>query len=255
MIVVGITGGIGHGKTTLAKFLAAHARQSLHWESGELVIEVANALRSEHPEHPLPGNLAGINSWLEPLADIVTACVHCPADFTQIALTPERVAADPPSYRKLFDYLQTMQDHPGLQRVEITQDNKQEFRSLMQWLGGYMVKKVNNGIWYDELVRRLHHIPASAGVNLVTIGGVRFPGDAERLRNAGGFIVEIRRPGLEQVDKHDLTERERALIEPDTVIMNDSNLSALQACAERLYADLEVRSLQQHYSAADKIAA
>lgn len=248
MIIVGITGSIGHGKTTLAEFLAGQTARHRHWESSDVVIEVANTLRHESSGHPAAGDIAGINAWLAPLSDIITACVHCPADFSQLALSETRLAAAPDEYRKLFDYLRQMADRPELQAMEISQANKQQFRSLLQWLGGYLVKHVNRGVWYDELVRRLRRAEAS-GVQLATVGGVRFPGDAERLRNAGGFIIAIERPGQEVPDAHDATERERQLITPDTTVINDGSLQQLRALAADLYRDLELRQLRPRYQA------
>lgn len=248
MIIVGLTGGIGHGKTTLAEYLAKCARQHQHWETSDLIIEVANTLRYENSSHPPVDNIAAINSWLAPLAAIVMACVHCHMDFTQLALTEERLKASPELYAKLFEYLQLMQDQPELQTVEITTDNKRLFRSLLQWLGGFLAKTVSAGIWFDELVRRIN-MPGSNGVMLVTVGGVRFPDDAERLRNAGGFIIAIERPGQTAIDIQDVTERERELIKPDSQVINNGTLKDLQHSAERLYADLKTRNLQTSYRA------
>ncbi|HSX36647.1 MAG TPA: hypothetical protein VLG13_00795 [Patescibacteria group bacterium] len=249
MIIIGLTGGIGHGKTTFAAYLAAFADSSHeHWESSSIVIEVANALRHESPAHPEPGNIAGINAWLAPLADIIATCTHTQADFTQVALTPQRIKSQPVNFAKLFEYLEQMQASPGLQTVEIVPKNKGEFRSLLQWLGGYLVKTVGSGIWYDEIVRRIH-LSAANGLKLATVGGVRFPGDAERLRNAGGFIIEIRRPHLADVDSQDLTERERNLIESDAIVLNDGTLEELRRCARTVFNDLKTRSLAKTYSA------
>jgi len=250
MVVVGLTGGIGHGKTTFAALLANNAKFHQHWESWEVVAEVANTLRHENPIHPKPDNLAGINAWLAPLADIIATCAHCPADFTQLALTEERLKAEPLHFAKLFEYLELMQARPELQTGDITDVNRQQFRSLLQWLGGYLVKTVNEGIWYDEIIRRIH-LAESTDLELATVGGVRFPGDAERLRNARGYIIEIRRPGMEEADKQDITERERKLITTDSTVINDSTLEHLAKCAKKVYDDLQGRSLAKQYRASD----
>ena len=250
MVIVGLTGGIGHGKTTFAAFLAEHARVHQHWESWEVVAEVANALRNENIDHPDPSNIAGINAWLAPLPDIIATCVHCQADFTQLALTNEKLSDHPVHFQKLIDYLKLMQAQPELQAVDITNDNRQLFRPLLQWLGGYLVVTVNDGIWYDEIVRRIH-LAAATDLELATVGGVRFPGDAERLRNAGGFILDIKRPDMEEKDKQDLTERDRGLIKADAQIVNDGSLEQLRACAPIVYEDLYKRALKPIYIASE----
>jgi hypothetical protein len=248
VVIVGLTGGIGHGKTTFSDYLAKQAKKHYHWESWEVVAEVANTLRHENPDHPRPNNIAGINAWLAPLADLINTCVHCQADFTQIALTPKKLKEHPLHYAKLFEYLEFMRSKPELQTVEITNENRQQLRSILQWLGGYLVKTVDDGIWYDEIVRRIHQAEAQ-DLELATVGGVRFPGDAERLRNAGGYIIEIQRPGLEEKDKQDLTERERGLIQPDVTVINDGTLAQLQLCADKVYNDLKLRQLSAAYTA------
>ncbi|HET7320121.1 MAG TPA: hypothetical protein VFI84_00875 [Candidatus Saccharimonadales bacterium] len=248
MIVVGITGGIGHGKTTFADYLAGNARKAEHLESSDVILEVANALRHESPVHPKPDNLAAINRWLMPLMNIIPACVHCASQNFVLPITPAMVADEPLNYTKLFEYLKQMAAEPTLQTVEITKQNRQQFRSLLQWLGGYLVKKVDEGIWYDEIVRRIRNLSQN-GTEIVIVGGVRFPGDAERLRNAGGAIVEIRRPSVAEVDVKDLTERERNLIVPDTVVVNDGSLADLAQCAPRVYRGLQLRELEPTYYA------
>jgi hypothetical protein len=250
MVIVGLTGGIGYGKTTFAALLANNAKFHRHWESWEVIAEVANALRHENSVHPTPDNIAGINAWLAPLADIIATCAHCPADFTQFALNPKRLKADPLHFAKLFEYLTLMQAKPELQTGDITDVNRQQFRSLLQWLGGYLVKTVNEGIWYDEIIRRIH-LAESTDLELATVGGVRFPGDAERLRNARAYIIEIRRPGMEEADKQDLTERERKLITTDSTVINDGTLEHLAHCAKQVYDDLQGRTLAKQYSASD----
>lgn len=248
MVIVGLTGGIGHGKTTFAALLAESAKLHRHWESWEVVAEVANTFRHENPAHPAPDNIAAINAWLAPLPDIIATCAHCPADFTQFALTEERLQTEPLHFAKLFEYLELMQANPELQTGEITNANRHQFRSLLQWLGGYLVKKVNDGIWYDEIIRRIH-LAESTDLELATVGGVRFPGDAERLRNARGFIIEIKRPGMSEADKQEITERERKLITPDSVIINDGTLEQLAVCAQKVYDDLQGRMLAKQYTA------
>jgi hypothetical protein len=248
VIIVGITGGIGHGKTTFADFLATNARKAAHLESSDVVIELANALRREGHTHPKPNDLAGINRWLLPLKDIIPICVHCDSKRLVLPITTEMLEVEPRNYVKLLEYLQQMQDTPGLQTVDITPDNRQQFRSLLQWLGGYLVKTVNEGIWYDEIVRRIRDL-AGQGTEIVIVGGVRFPGDAERLRNAGGVVIEIKRPLADEIDSKDLTERERSLIQPDTVVVNDASLNDLHTLANHVYKGLQLRELDKTYYA------
>lgn len=246
MIIAGLTGGIGHGKTTLATLLANHSTNTLHFESWELVAEVATALRNDTSVHPPAKNIDEINTWLYILPDIVAQTLHANCTFEDVKLTPERIASKPENYTKLFEYLDLMAERPELATVEITAENKETLRPLLQWLGGYLVARLG-GVWYDEIIRRIQHLRGSS-FTLVTVGGVRFPSDAESLRNAGGIILEIQRPLFAMQDKNDLTERDRMKIEPDSVVLNDGSLEDLTVCAKRVYQDLQLRQLKPAYT-------
>lgn len=250
MIIAGITGGIGYGKTTFAKFLADQSSSARHLETWELVAEVATALKDDSKQHPAPDDLVAVNRWLYPLADIVRTSMHVLITFGDIQLTPERLEQTPENYDKLFEYLQAVKINPALVTTAITEESKEQFRPLLQWLGGYLVARAGSGVWYDELLRRTAHLRTS-GCDLVTIGGVRYPGDAERLRNAGGMILEIKRPGQVEQDRHDITERERTLISADTTVINDSSLQNLDHTAQIVFTDLKLRQLQKEYQSAE----
>ncbi|MDB5170164.1 MAG: hypothetical protein JWN82_560 [Candidatus Saccharibacteria bacterium] len=245
MIIAGITGGIGHGKTTLADLLADQSKASRHFESWEMVAEVATALKEESPAHPAPDDIAAINEWLYPLPDIVSFHMHTQVTFDDLKLTDQRLQENPEHFAKLFEYLSAVQVNPTLAQTPLTIDTKELFRPLLQWLGGYLVEKAG-GLWYDEMLRRIKRLE-TAGVELVTVGGVRFPSDAESIRNAQGVILQIKRPDKADRDSGDLTERERNLIVPDSIIVNDGSLDQLATCAKLVYRDLRLRQLQPIY--------
>lgn len=250
MVLAGLTGGIGHGKTTFSRLLAQHAASSAHFETWELVAEVAAALRLENNTHPSPDDMEAVNVWLYPLAELVSLHMHAEIAYEQLKLTQESLKEHPEYYDKLFEYLRAVEATPSLADSEITDETKAAFRPLLQWLGGYLVAKVGSGVWYDEIVRRIAHL-RSTGTELVTVGGVRYPGDAERLRNAGGMILEIKRPDLPEQDAKDITERERTLITADSLVINDGSLEDLAHCAAIVYGDLQLRQLQPEYRSAD----
>lgn len=246
MIIAGLTGGIGYGKTTFARLLAHHSRNARHFETWELVAEVANAVRGQQLNHPDPDNLTAINEWLYPIIDALAMYMHASITFADFKLTPERLEKHPERFDKLFEYLRLIQNQPELATIDINDDTKDIFRPLLQWLGGYMVIKAGSGVWYNEMLRRIAHLQ-STGFDLVTVGGVRYPADAERLRNAGGVILCINRPGLPERDPKDMTERDRNLIDPDSIIINDGSLRELAACARLVYRDLQLYQLHPEY--------
>ena len=236
MIIVGITGGIGHGKTTFASYLADNSDKHVHLESSDLIIEIANSLRAANPVHPEPGNYAAISHWLEALPAILAVKVHASSQTRQFQVTAAAVRATPENYAKLLEYLELMQLHPERQRVFIDATNKPEFRSLLQWLGGYLVKTIDAGIWFDEIVQR---ILVREDIHIATIGGLRFPAEAAIVQRAGGLIIRITRPDRDEPDKQDITERERDLIQADIIIVNNGSLDELHLLARQLYSDLQ----------------
>ncbi len=249
MVIVGLTGSIGTGKTTFADYLANSTAKSGHWESWQLVAEVANHLRQLSPKHPAPNDINAINSWLEPLPDILKKRCRVEADFRQIKLSERSLRDGPENYDKLFQYLAIMQESPALQKVKITEENKETMRPILQWLGGYLAKTVGGDIWYKEIIRRIQD---TQGLDLATIGGVRFPADAREVKNAKGYIVRIVRPNVAVRDQNDLTEREQSLIRADVTVENDGTLEQLKACAEQVANDLRRQKLTRLYKASAK---
>lgn len=247
MIIAGLTGGIGYGKTTFADLLAAQGGAAQHFESWQLVAEVAEPLKSNSEFTPAPDDIAAINRWLEPMPELVATHTHTKIPFETIQLTPKKLAEQPELYAKLLDYLGQASQRPKLTTTPIDDSTKETFRTLLQWVGGFLAVSAE-GIWYNEMARRIKLL-SRTDVRLITVGGLRFPIDAEILRNAGGVILEITRPSTDQRDKSDLTERERSLIQPDSIIVNDADLHALADCAKQVWHDLTRRTLQPEYVA------
>lgn len=244
MIITGITGAIGHGKTSLANDLALVAGKARILESSGLILEVANTLRGLPVEHPAPTDLKAINDWLAFLPPILAEITHVTVPARAFVITKAKLASDTALYEKLFEYLAFMERWPTFARAELTPENKHRYRSLLQWLGGYCVLKVKDTIWFDELLRRAQSSPE---LELSTIGGVRFPSDAACIRAAGGKIINVVRPSVAATDIMDLTERERDAIVPDITVLNDGSLEQLAVLAKQLYKDLKAGKAKKSY--------
>jgi hypothetical protein len=244
MILVGITGAIDHGKTSFADFLQAAVPGAAHYESSELIMEVANALRSSGPT-PYAENVSGILTWLQALPGILASAAHVEVSFEALNISADRFATASQEFGTLFGYLHLMELQPELTTKPINQANKDDFRILLQWIGGYFVKNVSGRIWFDEMVRR----SVASAAPLAVISGVRFLDDATCVREAGGVIINIIRPNFEQQELQDVTESERIQITSNCTVTNDSTLVALQAVAVRIYADLSDGTLQTNYQA------
>ncbi len=253
MIILGMTGPIGHGKTTFADALASHEPSTVHLESSLIVAEVANAFQAALTDIPDPYNVERINNWLRALPQILLEVVHVRCTFDQIKLEQTAMEEHPIEYQKLILHLENLQRNPNLMRQLITKENKENYRPLLQWLGGYLVQKIDSGIWYNEIVRRVRQA-ATAGCKLCLVGGLRYPTDAAILRGAGAIIVKVYRPGHLQSDMLDPTERERQNIQVDCTILSNGTVADMTVFTGRFYDDLVHNRLQPTYHSAEVAA-
>lgn len=221
------------------------APKSHHYESWYLVAEVANELLSHVDTLPDSHDYSAILHWLQPLDEIIQWKLHAHDTHDLWRKLHDDLHNNAGAFIKLTQFLDSQQHNlPAV----ITEENKHQMRPLLQWLGAYLVSNVSEGIWYDELLRRVFARPQQQTA-LATVGGLRYPGDAERVRNAGGSILQIDRPSSQAQDISDPTESSRLHIVPDAIIINNGSLQDLKTCAEQVYADLQTRTLQPHYIA------
>lgn len=246
MILIGLTGAIGHGKSTFAEALLTQVQPSLHLESSTLIAAVGNELSTQSVIYPNPSDLKQINKWMEQLPDILKKTVGIQANFSQIFISEESWQSQPVEYEKLIIHLRNLRAKPELFREPVQAHNKNLYRPLLQWLGGYLMQHIDTGIWYDTLIRQAQ-AAEKKGCRLCVIGGLRFPTDAKRVRDAGGTIVSVKRPHMGESDILDPTERERRKIHIDTTVINGGSLSNLSISAQQLVYDITQRTLLKEY--------
>jgi len=246
MIILGMTGPIGHGKTTFADALSKLISPTVHLESSNIVIEVANKLQQATSSLPDPTQVDSLNNWLHPLPGILKETVHTDCTFEDIRLNKKQMESHPVEYQKLILHIENLKRYPQMLQTEITPENKEGYRPLLQFLGGYLVSRIDSGIWFKEIARRIQLVE-KAGCALCIVGGLRYPTDAVILRSVGGIILEIHRPGFLQSDLMDPTERERQSIAFDCTISSDGTVEDIQNFAERFLQDLHADQLQKVY--------
>lgn len=246
-----MTGAIGSGKTTLADFLGELVQNHAHYETHGPIIEVANRfnqlLEAELNFETTDDNAELVNQTLIWMPDIIAEHLHHETTWTHIALTPKDMRTYPELYEKLFVYVNHMRENPTIAEQTITPENRQDYRELLQWLGGYFVAKISPTIWYDELFRRIDLHDAYR--DLVIISGVRYMSDAAIVHEHGGHVVRVTRPGAE-ASHPDVTEAERDRIEPDITVVNNGTPAQLQLTAEQLWDDLAAGAPKKEYRAA-----
>src|SRR5690606_17322954 len=139
--------------------------------SSIVIARVANALHAVMQQVPDPYDIDQLNKWLKELPPILMDTVHATCTYDQIKLDPVQIEQHPVEYQKLIMHVENLQRNPQLARQAITLDNKETYRPILQWLGGYLVQKVDPGVWYNEISRMVHDAKTT-GAKLCIVGGL-----------------------------------------------------------------------------------
>ena len=109
-----------------------------------------------------------------------------------------------------------------------------EVRRTLQRLGTEAGRGVlGDGIWVDTAMRHARRLGGR-----VVFTDCRFPNEADAIRDAGGQVVRVMRPGFP--DDGDPHPSETALDRYpfDDLVLNDGTVDALHALADQVAADL-----------------
>ncbi|GAC1390846.1 MAG: hypothetical protein NVSMB46_01440 [Candidatus Saccharimonadales bacterium] len=246
MLILGMTGPIGHGKTTFAAALAEIVPRTVHFESSLIIAEIANAMHDCLKEPFDPYDVAALNNWLKNLPSIIQNNLHVACSYSQIELKANDIENHPIEFQKLILHAENLRRNFTIAKSHITTDNKEIYRPFLQWLGGYLVKTVDKGIWWNEIIKRIKDAERNQ-YDLCIAGGLRFPTDAVILRSIGGVIIKVYRPGHLQNDMLDPTERERESIIVDSQIISDGTMDQLHTCAKIFFQDCRDSTLKDRY--------
>lgn len=248
--LLGITGAIGSGKSTLAELFGQMVENHAHYETYQLVAEIANRfnqlLEAELNFETTTDDTELVNQALIWLPDIITEVLHHETTWNHLAITAKDLRTRPELYEKLFEYVNLVHTNLKLTEQTITAENKPTYRPLLQWIGGYFVAKISPTIWYDELFRRIQLHESRR--DLVIISGVRYRSDAAIVKEHGGRIIVVTRPGAE--NQQDVTEAERSSITPDITINNNGSLHELATLVETVWNDIAAGGPKKEYRAA-----
>lgn len=255
--LIGITGAIGSGKTSFAAALAKVEPSYAIYETFQLVAEIGDAfnqaLKAELAFATARNDIELINQALIWLPDTIQDRLKREVAWGKLAIKRHSTLVHPTLYRQLLIYVRQARKQPKILDKPITEVNKQTYRSLVHWLTNYLVVKVGKTIWYDELLRRVK--AKDSKKKLVIICGLRHPIDADVIRNAGGRVVRIRRPGglLPKIPKvADPAEVRRRLIKADCIVFNNGKPKDLISLAKTMWQDLSKNGgLKTRYSSAN----
>lgn len=101
-------------------------------------------------------------------------------------------------------------------------------RHAMQTLGTQWGRdQIGPNVWVQRAARRIERDLGNGG--LVVVDDLRFPNEAEAIRNLGGVVWRIERPGIAATGH----ESERMEFDADCTILNSGSMEALHSIIER----------------------
>lgn len=110
--------------------------------------------------------------------------------------------------------------------------NFPEVRRLLQATGMAVRNNLHENVWVESAMADVGKVRTP-----VVITDARFPNEAWAIKNHGGVLVRINRPGLPDDDTH-ISEHALDDWVPDVVVDNDSDLESLRVQADALIAGL-----------------
>lgn len=191
-IVLGITGHHNCGKTTVAQLLETHADARAMAFSDGIYAEVANAF---------------------------SCCILDLA--SRLGKTqPQRLLALHNCADK--DFVQCVQAH-----AEGDLQTPRSPRQILEWWGSEYRRAQDPAYWLEYVRCRIAYLRMHSCKRPIVLADVYKHNEAEMIRNMGGTIWRIERPGHEQHTAH-ATSTEHLQIQADLTLHNMGDISHLQ---------------------------
>lgn len=206
--IIGLAGPAGSGKDTVADLLRTHARFNKHAFADLLRAEVCDAfgieplLLTHRPTKEEPHNALALTKCKD--HGFIGALLYCSALEHEYGTHSEILAAP------------------------------RSPRQIMQWWGTEYRRQHDQGYWTGAVVASVNYACKNFLMHHV-ITDVRFENEAQAVRNMGGVIWQVKRPGTGPITADDYThathisEVDGSQFAPQAVINNSHDIRHLQA--------------------------
>lgn len=215
LTIIGLTGHAGAGKDTVASLLLEQ-----HDSNGATIAfadalrrEVCKAFRVAMPLLTRRDTKETPSPWLA-----LCNCGH------------------PPFVRRMVEHYASGTRDGGIEGETLDLFAPRSARQIMQWWGTEYRRHTSPGHWLNAMQDRIAFEQDEH--DLIVITDVRFADEAQLIRDAGGQIWQVTRPGFGDGPAKHTSETAGSEFAPTVVIDNSGDLSAL---AERVAEALEAQ--------------
>jgi hypothetical protein len=212
-MILGFAGKAATGKTTAARHLAAVLDMQV------LIIPMARVLRDE------------VEAFLREIgaADHVPLVYGSQEDKVRIFYVDESKARQKCNAWQLFiDEHHDIQDRPGLTAVTV--------RRILQWWGTEYRRAQDPDYWTKAWGHKVSQLDLQK--TLVLVDDVRFMNELNVIREFGGLIVKIERPGFDGANNHSSETSLDDYRQWDGLIVNDGTLEQFGRKVEALAGEI-----------------
>jgi dephospho-CoA kinase len=145
--------------------------------------------------------------------------------------------------KNIFDF--TEEQVNGTQKEIVDEYWKKTPRQIMQFIGTDMfrnhmselIPEIDKNIWCYVVKRKIENAQQKNKNSLFVITDVRFPNEAEIIKNMGGVIIKITRDNIENSDVHE-SENSINLINYNYVFENNGSIEDLY---KKVYEKLQMK--------------
>ena len=212
-MILGFAGKAATGKTTAARHLASVLDMPV------LIIPMAMVLRDE------------VEAFLREIGaeDHVPLVYGSQEDKIRIFYVDESKARQTCSLWHLFvDEHHDIQDRPGLTAVTV--------RRILQWWGTEYRRAQDPDYWTKAWGHKVARLDLHK--TLVLVDDVRFMNELNVIREFGGLIVKIERPGFDGANNHSSETSLDEYRQWDGIIVNDGTLEQFGRKVEALAGEI-----------------